>query len=292
MIIAVVGPTAVGKTKMSVMLAKKYDAIIINSDAMQVYRDLNIGTAKVTEEEKEGVPHFLFDIKDVTEDYSIYDYQKDVRKLLEKYKGRNIIFVGGTGLYLKSALYDYDLKKENGHRDYSNYSNEELYNMALEKDINCDIHPNNRVRLERFLDKEKTAIKEPVKLYDHIIIGLTLDREVLYDRINKRVDLMIKDGLLDEVKSFYDKKVFSKPLVNGIGYKELYEYFDGKVSLDQAVNNIKQNSRHYAKRQYTFFNHQLDVNWFNVNLDNFEETYLDVVNFINNGGGDNGEKHN
>ena len=111
MIIAVVGPTAVGKTKMSVMLAKKYDAIIINSDAMQVYKDLNIGTAKVTEEEKEGVPHFLFDIKDVSEEYSIYNYQQDVRKLLEKYKNKNIIFVGGTGLYLRSALYDYDLEK-------------------------------------------------------------------------------------------------------------------------------------------------------------------------------------
>ena len=292
MIIAVVGPTAVGKTKMSVMLAKKYDAIIINSDAMQVYKDLNIGTAKVTEEEKEGVPHFLFDIKDVSEEYSIYNYQQDVRKLLEKYKNKNIIFVGGTGLYLRSALYDYDLEKESGHNDYSNYSNEELYQMALQKDKNCDIHPNNRIRLERFLDKEKTTIKEPVKLYDHIIIGLTLDRKVLYDRINKRVDTMINDGLLEEVKSFYDRKVFSKPLVNGIGYKELYEYFDGNISLDEAINKIKQNSRHYAKRQYTFFNNQFDVNWFDVNLDNFDETYSNVVSFIDKSRGVSDEKYN
>ena len=280
MILAIVGPTAVGKTKMSIMLAKKYDAIIINSDAMQVYKDLNIGTAKVTEEEKEGVPHFLFDIKNVDEEYSIYDYQKDVRKILEEYKDKNIIFVGGTGLYLKSALYDYDLDKESGKNDYSSYSNEELYKMALEKDKNCDIHPNNRVRLERFLDKEKTTHKEPVKLYDHLIIGLTVDRDILYERINKRVDVMVNQGLLDEVKYFYDNKIYSKPLINGIGYKELYEYFDGEVSLDVAIDNIKKNSRHYAKRQYTFFNNQLDVNWFNVNLDNFEETYLNVLDFV------------
>ena len=280
MILAIVGPTAVGKTKMSVMLAKKYDAIVVNCDAMQVYKDLNIGTAKITEEEKEGVEHFLFDIKNVSEDYSIFDYQKDVRNLIEKYKNRNIIFVGGTGLYLKSALYDYDLEKEDERKDYSQYSNEELYELAKEKDINCDIHPNNRVRLERFLDKSKIEHREPKKLYDHLIIGLTLDRDVLYDRINKRVDIMIKDGLLDEVKYFYDKKEYSKPLINGIGYKELYEYFDGKVSLEEAIDNIKKNSRHYAKRQYTFFNHQLDVNWFNVNLDNFDETYQEVVEFI------------
>ena len=280
MILAIVGPTAVGKTKMSIMLAKRYNAIIINSDAMQVYKDLNIGTAKVTEEEKEGVPHFLFDIKNVDEEYSIYDYQKDVRRLLDEYKDRNIIFVGGTGLYLKSALYDYDLEKESSKNDYSSYSNEELYQKALEKDKNCDIHPNNRVRLERFLDKGKITHKEPVKLYDHLIIGLTIDRDILYERINKRVDVMINDGLIDEVKYFYDNKNYSKPLINGIGYKELYEYFDGKVSLEVAIDNIKKNSRHYAKRQYTFFNNQLDVNWFDVNLDNFEETYLNVLDFV------------
>lgn len=291
MILAIVGPTAVGKTKMSVMLAKKYNAIVVNCDAMQVYRDLNIGTAKITEEEKEGVEHFLFDIKNVSEDYSIFDYQKDVRNLIERYKDRNIIFVGGTGLYLKSALYDYDLEKESERKDYSQYSNEELYELAKEKDINCDIHPNNRVRLERFLDKSKIEHREPKKLYDHLIIGLTLDRDVLYDRINKRVDIMIRDGLLDEVKYFYDKKEYSKPLINGIGYKELYEYFDGKVSLEEAIDNIKKNSRHYAKRQYTFFNHQLDVNWFNVNLDNFDETYHEVVEFIDSNK-ENYEKYN
>ena len=281
MIIGIVGPTGVGKTKLSVALAKKYNAIIINCDAMQVYKDLNIGTAKVMEEEKEGIPHFLFDIRDVNEEYTVYDYQKDCRELLEKYKDRNIIIVGGTGLYLKAALYDYRFNEESGSRtDYSAYSNEELYKKVLEKDKNSKIHPNNRVRMERFLNKELTEPVEPVKLYDHLLIGLTTDREVLYDRINKRVDIMVENGLLDEVKIFYNNKVYSKPLMGGIGYKELYDYFDNKISLEEALNKIKQNSRRYAKRQYTFFNNQLDVKWFDVDFNCFDNTIKDVLNYV------------
>ena len=208
MIIALVGPTGVGKTKFSIELATKYNAIIINCDAMQVYKGLDIGTAKIKEDEKEGIPHFLFDIKNVDEEYSSYEYQKDVRKLLEEYKDKNIIFVGGTGLYLKSALYDYRFKEETSpKKDYSKYSNEELYKLVLKKDPNTKIHPNNRVRLERFLDKEITEIVDPISLYDHTIIGLTTDRDILYDRINKRVDIMLNEGLLDEVESFYDKGI-------------------------------------------------------------------------------------
>ncbi len=281
MILCIVGPTGVGKTKLSVELALKYNAIIINADAMQVYKDLDIGTAKVTEEEKCGVPHCLFDIKDVTEEYTVYDYQKDVRELLDKYKDRNIVFVGGTGLYLKAALYDYRFSlEEKSSVDYSGYSNEELYDLVREKDPNTLIHPNNRVRLERFLNKTETECVEPVSLYEHVIIGLTTDRDVLYDRINKRVDVMVENGLIDEARSFYDKGIRTKPLMGGIGYKEMYEYFDGKVSLEEALDKIKQNSRHYAKRQYTFFNNQLDVNWFDVNFNNFTETVAEVIDFI------------
>ena len=281
MIICIVGPTGVGKTKMSVELAKKYDAVIINCDAMQVYRGLDIGTAKVTEEEKENVPHYLFDIRDVTDDYSVFDYQRDARKLIEKFKDRNIIFVGGTGLYLKAALYDYRFSEEKWKKkDYSNYSNEELYKLALEKDPNCKIHPNNRIRLERFLSKTIIDGVEPKPLYEHTIIGLTTDRDILYDRINKRVDKMIEEGLIEEVKTFYDKKMLTMALYHGIGYKELYDYFDGKVTLEEAVNNIKQNSRHYAKRQYTFFNNQLDVKWFDVDFNNFNNTVNAVEEYI------------
>lgn len=280
MIVAIVGPTGVGKTKMSIELAKKYNAIIINCDAVQIYKGLDIGSAKVTEEEKEGIPHYLFDIKEVDEEYSIYNYQQDVRKLLEEHKDQNIILVGGTGLYLKAALYNYKLDYESSNNDYSNLSDEELYQKVLEKDPNTKIHPNNRVRLERFLNKTNTNIPEPIKLYDHIIIGLTTDRENLYNRINKRVDVMVENGLIEEVKSFYDKDIRTKPLMGGIGYKELYEYFDGKVSLEVALDNIKKNSRHYAKRQYTFFNNQLDVKWFNVDFNDFNNTIKDVENYI------------
>lgn len=281
MIICIVGPTGVGKTKLSVELAKKYNAKILNCDAMQVYKDLDIGTAKVTEEEKQGIPHYLFDIKNVNEEYTVYDYQKDARKFIEENQNQNIIIVGGTGLYLKAALYDYRFAdEEKSNTDYSKYTNEELYNMVKSKAPKTTIHPNNRVRLERFLNKKEIETPVPKKLYDHIIIGLTTSREKLYERINKRVDIMLENGLLEEAKKFYEKKIYTKPLTGGIGYKELYEYFDNKISLNDAIEKIKQNSRHYAKRQYTFFNNQLDVNWFDVDFKDFNNTIIEVENFI------------
>ena len=282
MILAIIGPTAVGKTKLSIELAKKYNAIIINCDAMQVYQGLDIGTAKVTSEEKEGITHELLDFVPVTQNYTVYDYQKDARKLLEKYQGHNIIFVGGTGLYLKSALYDYRFYEETTTNSYDNLTNEELYNLALAKDKNMTIHPNNRKRLVRFLNKEIQEYVEPKPLYNFKIIGLTTSRDILYDKINKRVDVMFQSGLLTEVKSFYDQGIRSKALETGIGYKELYQYFDNKITLEEAKDLIKKNSRHYAKRQYTFFNHQLDVKWFNTNYDDFSKTIKEVEDYIEN----------
>lgn len=282
MILAIIGPTAVGKTKLSIELAKKYNAIIINCDAMQVYQGLDIGTAKVTSEEKEGITHELLDFVPVTQNYTVYDYQKDARKLLERYQGHNIIFVGGTGLYLKSALYDYRFYEETTTNSYDNLTNEELYNLALAKDKNMTIHPNNRKRLVRFLNKEIQEYVEPKPLYNFKIIGLTTSRDILYDKINKRVDVMFQSGLLTEVKSFYDQGIRSKALETGIGYKELYQYFDNKITLEEAKDLIKKNSRHYAKRQYTFFNHQLDVKWFNTNYEDFSKTIKEVENYIEN----------
>lgn len=282
MILAIIGPTAVGKTKLSIELAKKYNAIIINCDAMQVYQGLDIGTAKATLEEQEGIPHELLDFVPVTQNYTVYDYQKDARKLLEKYQGRNIIFVGGTGLYLKSALYDYRFYEETTTNPYDNLTNEELYNLALAKDKNMNIHPNNRKRLVRFLNKKVKEYVEPKPLYDFKIIGLTTSRDILYDKINKRVDVMFQSGLLTEVKSFYDQGIHSKALETGIGYKELYQYFDNKITIDEAKDLIKKNSRHYAKRQYTFFNHQLDVKWFDTNYEDFSKTINEVEDYIEN----------
>ena len=282
MILAIIGPTAVGKTKLSIELAKKYNAIIINCDAMQVYQGLDIGTAKVTSEEKEGITHELLDFVPVTQNYTVYDYQKDARKLLEKYQGRNIIFVGGTGLYLKSTLYDYRFYEETTTNSYDNLTNEELYNLALAKDKNMTIHPNNRKRLVRFLNKEIQEYVEPKPLYNFKIIGLTTSRDILYDKINKRVDVMFQSGLLTEVKSFYDQGIRSKALETGIGYKELYQYFDNKITLEEAKDLIKKNSRHYAKRQYTFFNHKLDVKWFDTNYEDFSKTIKEVEDYIEN----------
>lgn len=280
MIICICGPTGVGKTKLSIELAKKFNAIIINCDAMQVYKGLDIGTAKIKEEEKENIPHFLFDIKNVNEDYSVYDYQKDVRKLLEEYKDHNIILVGGTGLYMKAALYDYRFDEETNNNEYEDKSNEELYQLCLAKDKNMDIHINNRKRLIRFLNKTNTSYNKNKLLYDAVFIGLTTSRDKLYERINQRVDLMIKEGLEKEVKYFYQKNIRSKAIMTGIGYKELYDCFDGNLTKEEAINLIKQRSRRYAKRQYTWYNNQMNINWFDVDFDNFNNTIKEVIEFL------------
>lgn len=289
-VIVITGPTAVGKTKLSIELAKRYNGEIINADAVQVYKGLDIGSAKVTEEEKEGIPHHLFDIKEVDEEYTIYHYQKDCRKLIKEVQGRGKtpILVGGTGLYIKAALYDYKLTEEKETNTYDNLTDEELYNKLLEADKDIVIDKNNRRRLIRALNYYKENNKSintnttNKLLYDAIFIGLTTDRRILYDKINNRVDIMIKDGLLNEVKAFYDKNVRTKPLLNAIGYREIYSYFDGNISLEEAINKIKQNSRHYAKRQYTFFNHQLPIVWFETDYSNFNNTIEQIISYIEN----------
>ena len=280
MIIVICGPTGVGKTKMSVELAKKYNAVILNADSMQVYKELNIGTAKVTEEEKEGVPHYLFDIKEPEDMYTVYDYQKDLREKLEEFKDRNIIIVGGTGLYIKAGLYNYEFNEEEESNTYDDLSNEELLEEVKKIEPNSETHVNNRKRLIRELNRKGTPTNKDELLYPAIFIGLTTDRDTLYERINKRVDIMVKDGLLDEVKSLYDRNIRSKSIMTGIGYKELYEYFDGKISLEEALDLIKQRSRKYAKRQYTWFNNQMDVKWFDVDFNDFNNTINDCINYI------------
>lgn len=281
MIIVVSGPTGVGKTKLSVMLAKKYNGIIINGDACQIYSELNIGTAKIKEEEKCGIEHLLFDIRKPNEEYSVSDYQKDLRCLLNKYKNRNIIIVGGTGLYLTAGLYDYEFK-ELKKCDYSKYSNEELYKMCKEKDNNCDIHINNRIRLENFLSRVDNSIKIPKLLYDVKFIGLTTDRDNLYERINKRVEEMFNEGLVNEVECLLNKYGKTSILRRAIGYKEVIDYLDKKISLEECIELIKKNSRHYAKRQYTWFNNKMNINWFNVNFNDFNKTYEEVIKYLEN----------
>ena len=284
MILAIVGPTGVGKTKLSINLAKKYNADIISCDSMQIYRKMDIGTSKVTEAEKENVKHYMLDIRDANEEYSVYDYQKEARKILnDKLKNnKNVIIVGGTGLYLKALLYNYEFTENNNPRkDFSKYTNEELYNMVLKIDKETKIHVNNRQRLESFLNNHDKKYKVSNKmLYDAKIIGLTRPRDELYDAINKRVDKMMEEGLEKEARYFYDNNINSKAINTAIAYKELYLYFDKKISKTDAIELIKQRSRNYAIRQYTFFNHQLNVKWFNCDVDNFDNTINEVIDYI------------
>ena len=286
-IIVITGPTGVGKTKLSVSLAKKLKGEIINADSMQVYIGMDIGTAKIKEVEKERVTHHLFDICDIHKNYTIYNYQRDARAIINKLLKKNVtpILVGGSGLYIKAALYDYKLVKEKFHSEFDDLTNEELL-REIKKQHDIDIHVNNRKRLVRELNKIKnnsnniSNINKP--LYDIVVIGLTTNRDKLYEIIDNRVDRMVKDGLISEVKEIYDNGINSKAILTGIGYKELYEYFKGNITLDEAIELIKKNSRNFAKRQYTFFNHQMDVKWFDVNFDDFDETVNEVYEYINN----------
>lgn len=289
-IIVIVGPTCTGKTKLSIELAKKYNGEIINADSTQIYKDNDIATAKVSLEEMEGIEHHLLSIKELSENYTVFDYQRDARNCINKIidKGKIPILVGGTGLYIKSVLYDYKFNLENNKKEtYDQYNNEELYKKLLSIDPKTEIHPNNRKRVERALDyyfanNKPISSKEKTNkiLYDAIIIGLTTDRNILYEKINERVDKMLESGLLDEAHRIYESGFRTKAVLTPIGYKELFPYFEGKENLDNAILLMKQNSRHYAKRQYTWFLHQMDVKWFTTNYDNFNQTIDDVVNYI------------
>lgn len=281
-LIVIIGPTGVGKTKLSIALAKKLDAYIINGDSMQVYKGLDIGTAKIKENEKMGIKHFLFDIVEPTDDFNIYEYQKLGRELLNKFikENRNVIIVGGSGLYIKSLLYDYRFQEEEKLNEYNDLTNEEILEK-IKKTHDTNIHVNNRKRLVRELNKieNNNNIKSDIfkKMYDFKVLGLTTERCLLYKIVDDRVDMMIADGLIEEVKNLYDKNIRSKSILTGIGYKELYDYFDKKVSLEEAINNIKKNTRHFIKRQYTFFNRQMDVDWIKVNFTDFDETINEVL---------------
>ena len=285
-IIVIVGPTGIGKTKLSIELAKKLDAEIINGDSVSLYKRLNIGSAKPTKEEQSGIPHHLIDIKDVDEDYTVFDYQKDVRKKIEEItsRGKQIIIVGGTGLYIKAALYDYKFTEGTTYNEYNDLSNEEILSKIKEYKVEKLPELNNRKRLVRLLNKlennEEITNNKDKLLYNIKVIGLTTDRETLYKRINKRVDIMMENGLLDEINSLKEDYKNSRILNSGIGYKEFYDYLYNNKSLEDVIEEIKKNSRHFAKRQYTFFNHQFNTNWFNVDLNNFDNTIIEVMNFL------------
>lgn len=285
-IYVITGPTGVGKTKLSVMLAKELKADIINADSMQIYKEMNIGTAKITKSEMKRIPHHLFSIKSVKDPYSVYQYQKDCRSEIEKIKKKkkNIIIVGGTGLYIKAALYNYIFKEEE-KKNYDDLTDKEIIEMIKKYGELPNIDLNNRRRLVRCLERlENDSVplnKKNEPMYDFKIIGLTTSREDLYRIIDNRVDKMITDGLIEEVKDLYDKGINTIPINTAIGYKELYKYFNKEISLEDAIELIKRNSRRYAKRQYTFFNNQFNnIKWLDVNFYNFNETYQEALNYF------------
>lgn len=282
-VIAIVGPTAVGKTSLSIDLAKRFNGEIISGDSMQVYRGLDIGTAKVTEEEMAGIPHHLINVRDIDESYSAADFQATARQAIQDIsrRGKLPIIVGGTGLYIQSLLWDYKLGSEGEPEDDSLRKEFEAYaeekgNQALWKKLQANdplaaekIHYNNRKKMIRALEVFQLtghsilAPKEqPKKLYDSFLIGLNTDRAVLYDRINQRVDVMVEQGLLNEAKRL--AVMPDVQAAQGIGYKELFPYFSGEISLDTALEEVKLHSRRYAKRQLTWFRNRMSVHWYDL----------------------------
>lgn len=281
----IVGPTAVGKTKVSVDVAKKLRGEIISGDSMQIYRGMDIGTAKIKKEEMQGIPHHLIDIKDPEESFSVAEFQRIVREKISEIsrRGRLPMIVGGTGLYIQSVLYDYRftgngntgrLRKELQER-LRREGTEKLYRelSGIDPDSAIKIHPNDGRRIIRALEiyystgvtltehlrKQRNELR-----YDAAVVGLTMDRERLYRRIDERVDRMIEEGLLEEARRFYDRGLRGCQSIQAIGYKELYAYFDGTLSLAEAIALLKKNTRNYAKRQYTWFKNKMDVQWFDV----------------------------
>ncbi|MDF2699574.1 MAG: tRNA ((37)-N6)-dimethylallyltransferase MiaA [Haloplasmataceae bacterium] len=293
-VLIIIGPTAVGKTALSVKIAKLFNGEIINGDSVQVYKKFNIGSAKITEKEMEGIKHHLLSFKEPDEDFSVAEFQHLVRSKISEISNLNKlpIIAGGTGLYIQSVLYDFRFQDEGRDLTFSkrfeHLSNEDLHQLLSQIDIETAkvIHPNNRIRVLRALEIFENAkkaksdlINEQKKdlLYDALIIGLDLERETLYNRINKRVDMMMEQGLLDEAKSLYESGYH----VQAIGYREFKDYFEGNKSLEDVTDDIKKNTRHYAKRQLTYFRNKLEVNWFNVDLNNFQTTVEEISTYIN-----------
>lgn len=291
-VIVIVGPTAVGKTNLAVEIAKKYDGEIISGDSIQVYKLLNIGSAKVKAEETKGIKHHLIDILEYHQEYSVSDFQTLARKTIADIsnRGKLPIVVGGTGLYIKALLYDYQFPKiTKSKENYDEFNNQKLWDKLNELDENAakKVHVNNRQRIITNLNllanisETKTELLNKQSrglLYDSLIIGLTLDREKLHAKINDRVDKMIEAGLLEELEQLNEDPIFFATLASkAIGYKEFKNYFEKKQSIEETIEEIKTHTRQFAKRQYTWFNNQMDVCWFDIKEKNFKANILDKV---------------
>ena len=296
-VIVICGPTASGKTALSIELAKRINGEIVSADSMQIYTDMDIGTAKPTEEEMQGIKHYLIDVVLPSQRYSVADYKKDAKKAIKEIidKGKNPIVVGGTGLYIDSLIYEIE---------YSNIEFDENYRKKLEEEVQKEgleklyekakkidpqaiekISKNDKKRILRILEiynatgKNKTTQekesrkKEPE--YDYRVFALNWDRETLYNRIEKRVDIMINNGLIDEVEEILKKYKEFPTAMQGLGYKEVVKYLNGEFTKEQMIEIIKKDTRHYAKRQLTWFRKNKDTIWLNG-----EYTLKDTINKI------------
>ncbi|MEH7239456.1 tRNA (adenosine(37)-N6)-dimethylallyltransferase MiaA [Bacillus sp. JJ1562] len=301
-LVVLIGPTAVGKTELSIELAKKLNAEIISGDSMQIYKGMDIGTAKISIDEMEGVPHHLIDIKEPHEGFSVAEFQADVRKLISDIhsRGKLPMIVGGTGLYIQSVIFDYQFTDDASNPEYRETLEQQVAKSGVDslyqelKEIDPEsaerIHPNNVRRVIRALEIYKTTGKtmtdymEEQKqelIFEVALVGLTMEREKLYERINDRVDLMIESGLLEEVSTFYSQGLRDCQSIQAIGYKELYHHLDGSLTLQEAITQLKQNTRRYAKRQLTWFRNKMDVKWFDMTAKNqFEENFNEIYKYI------------
>jgi len=305
-IIVLVGPTAVGKTYVSVELAKKLNTEILSADSMQIYKEMDIGTAKVSEDEKQGVKHHMIDIINPDETFSVSDFKSMAENIIDNILLRNKtpIIVGGSGLYVNSLIYDLDFgnaKSDTKIRDYytslyNDHGEDFLYEILKKTDPKSaeKIHKNNVKRVIRALEvfeitgekfsELNTDIRKYSEKYDYILVGLNMDREILYDRINERVDKMVSDGLIEEVKTLIHKG-YNKDLISmqGIGYKEIVDYIEGNTNLEEALNILKRNTRRFAKRQFTWFLKDSNVKWFDITTSDKIDLVVDnIYTYISN----------
>ena len=294
-VVVIAGPTASGKTGLAIEVAKRINGEIISSDSMQIYKDMSIGTAKATKEEQAEIKHHLIDFVSPDQRYSVADFKKDAINKIEEIlaKGKTPVVVGGTGLYINTLVYNIEYDEEEFDKEYRKELNkksiEEIYEEAkkIDPEALARISQNDRKRIERILEiyhktgktkteQEKESRKNEIP-YDYKIFGIDMPREVLYDRINRRVDIMIEEGLIEEVQNLVKKYKEFPTAMQGLGYKEVVEYFDGKISKEEMIEKIKQESRHYAKRQITWFKKTEGLKWISGTT---EEMAEEIVNCL------------
>lgn len=298
-IICIVGPTGSGKSATAVRLAKEYNGEIISADSMQIYKDMNIGTAKVTEEEMQGIPHYLINVVDPTQNFSVSDWKDMAETCIDEItkRGKVPIIVGGTGLYVNALInnFKFFLVDEETRNNYIAYYNDFLDKNGVDVLYN-ELEKKNK-KLALSVDKNKTRAiinylamidagatdltqKDNEKKYDYLLIGLDVERKIIYDRIDKRVDEMMKAGLMAEIEMLKEKYGFNKEMqsASAIGYREFWDYFDGNISEEDAINLVKQHSRNYAKRQFTYMKKMNNINW--IQYENFELISNKVRSFL------------